>query len=99
MPKHVQTAELAVRIRFHNNEEIQTWYQRVEDPEDQITIWKTYPVGRYRGRIKWMAILPADAARQNAGADTHLHEYGTWPNGSTSWLSREEIAQLQAVKQ
>ena len=94
MPKHYKTAELALRIRFANNDNVLTWYQRVKNPDDQITIWKSYPNGRYKGRVVWAAILSADDAGINAPATTHLHEYREWPNGTTCWLTKEEKEQV-----
>jgi hypothetical protein len=94
MPKHKDKAitEVAMRVKFLNNPNTTfTWYQRVKDAEAQIRIWKSYPYTTYSGKIKFLAILPADAARNKGDASTHLHEYDTWPNGSTCWLSREEI--------
>ena len=99
MPKHVETAELAIRIRFNDNPNVKTWYQRVADPDDQVIIWKTYPIGRYNGNIKWAAILPAADAKAGAKAEAHLYEYDTWPNGSTGWLSKAEVDQLKRDQQ
>lgn len=98
MPKHRDkpTTELAIRIKWENNPgTVFTWYQRRKDAQEQLDLWKSYPHDKYSGKIKWAAILPADAARNKADGDTHLFEFGTWPNGTTCWLNREEIDHLK----
>lgn len=89
-----QKVTLALRIRFANmprDARPKTWYQYPQkSPEEQISIWRTYPTHRYAGKIAFAAICTAEGARTSQGQECHLYEYDTWPNGTRCWLTKEQ---------